>query len=871
MAEEQEEQSPADGGEMTEYSDIGGMQEDDKGNTLIDLEPTTPDAEESGFYDNLVFNVDPTELAGIAQDLLQKVEWDKKAREKRDKMYAEGIRRTGLGDDAPGGAQFMGASRVVHPMLTQACVEFESRVIKEILPASGPVKMNVLGEDVSKDRWKKAERKAAFLNWQLRYQITEFRPETEKILTQSPLGGVAYGRWVWSDTLRRPVTHSCTSDQVVIPFAATSFYTAERITFIDDITHLEYKERVRSGMYIDAELSMASMAPAPTKVQQAQDKVEGKEATSLNEDGLRRIYEVNTYLVLEDDEHGDGKRALPYIVQVDDTSRKVLSIVRNWEENDEKFERMHWIIEWGFIPWTGAYPIGFMHMIGSLSGAATGALRALLDSAHVNNMPTAAMLKGSGVSGQSVQLRATETTEINAGIGADDVRKRIMPVTYNPPSEVLMRLLEFLVQSGESMVRVALDKLAQDNPNMPVGTMYAAIEQGLNVVGAIIGRYYYSMEQTLAVLHRINRMYITDDIIRDETGTLLARRADFQGPLDCIPVADPSTPSDAHRHAKIQAVSARAAQVPQLYNMPNVERLFLKKMLNMPDEEIDELLTPIPKPQRMNAVNENAAAALGRPISAFPEQDQLAHIQTHVAFMQHPLFGQLPTIAPRLLPIMLGHLSEHLTLWYVTSVFEQTKEALDGRDPSEFMKIQDPKVGQELDRTLAMVSMDVLKDTARKQLSQLPMAIQQAQQLLQQYQQPAPIDPSQVQRERNQLQHQDNQQKNTLKAQELEVRKQQANMTVIQGREKIQADMGKEQLRSETQRQIAEADSLAESSRLQIKEMGENRRTEETNATKLEANRDDNMTALAIAKSEIQNDENTDLSTGSGINPGTNQ
>lgn len=856
---------------MVEYSQAAGMEEDDKGNTLIDLEPDAPTADESDFYENLVFKVDATMLSGIALDLLQKVEWDKKAREKRDKMYAEGIRRTGLGDDAPGGAQFTGASRVVHPMLTQATVEFESRVIKEVFPASGPVKMQVLGTEVSKARWKKAERKAAFFNWQLRTQMPEFRPELEKVLTQSPLGGVAYLRFVWSDQLQRPVVHSCTSDQVLIPFAATSFYTAERITFVDDITHLEYKERVRNGLYLDAELSPASMAPQSTKVQDAQNKIEGKTPTALNEDGLRRIFEINTYLEGVD-EGENGKRPLPYIVCVDDTSRKVLSIVRNWEEDDKKFERMHWTVEWGFIPWTGAYPIGFMHMIGSLSGAATGALRALLDSAHVNNMPTAAMLKGSGVSGQSVQLRATETTEINAGVGGDDVRKRIMPVTYNPPSEVLFQLLEFLVNSGESMVRVALDKLAQDNPNMPVGTMYAAIEQGLNVVGAIIGRYYYSMEQSLKVLHRIDRMYITDDIIKDETGQLLARRADFQGPLDCIPVADPSTPSDAHRHAKIQAVSARAAQVPQLYNMHNVEKLFLKKLLNMPDEEIDELLTPLPTPQRMNAVNENAAAALGRPISAFPEQDQLAHIQTHVMFMQSPFFGQLSTIAPRFLPIMLQHLTEHITLWYVTQVFEQTREALEGRDPSEFMKLQDPEVAKELDRTLAMVSTDVLRETAQKALSRLPPVIQQAQQFVQSMQQQnAPIDPAQVQRERNQMQAQDNQQKNALQDKSIQQRAAAANMTVVAGREKIQAHVATEQLRAQTEQQIADADSLAEAARLQLQEASENRRSEGTNATRLEANRDDNMTALAIAKAEIQNDENTDLSTGSGINPGTNQ
>lgn len=860
-----------EGEEMASYTgDPNEMETDDKGNTIINLDRDEPTADETKFYDNLVFDVDPTQLSGIALDLMQKIDYDKSSREKRDKMYAEGVRRTGLGNDAPGGAQFQGASLVVHPMLTQAVVEFESRVVKELIPASGPVKMYVAGDDIPRERWKKAERKAKFMNWQLRYQIKEFRPELEKVLTQSPLGGVAYQRWVWEGKLRRPATGAVTSDKVLLPFAANSFYTAERITFVDDITHMEYKERVRTGLYIDAELSSSSSAPQSTKVQDAQNKVEGKSQTSMNEDGVRRIYEVNTYLVDISDEE---EYALPYMVSIDETSRKVLSIVRNWETDDEKYERMHWLVEWPFIPWDGAYPIGFMHMIGSLSGAATGALRALLDSAHVNNTATAAVLKGSGLGGQSKQLKVGETTEIEAGIGADDVRKRAMQITYNPPSEVLFQLLQFLVNSGESMVRVALDKLAQDNPNMPVGTMYAAIEQGLNVVGAIIGRYYYAMEQTLGVLHRINRMYLTDDQIRDETGTMLARRSDFQGPLDCIPVADPSTPSDAHRHAKIQAVSARAAQVPQLYNMPNVERMFLKKMLNMPDEEIDELLTPVPKPTKMNAVNENAAAMLGRPISAFPEQDHLAHMQTHVAIMESPYFGMLPTIAPKLIPIMVQHLTEHLSFWYVTHVFERAQEALDGEDPASFMRHADPEVAKELDKTLAMVSTDVLRlDT--KELMKLPPVIQKAQQFIQSMQEAnAPIDPSQVQRERNQIQAKKNDAESSLKQQELQQRAQDSNMRLVVDNTSNQIKARNEQMRDETTREVAEADRLAESARLQMKEMGESRRAQAANATKLEANTDDNMTALSIAKAEIENADSTDVSTGAGINPGgsTNQ
>lgn len=867
MADEQQ-------GEMMELPDDQplGMEEDGKGGTFVDMDSQTP-AGESGFYDNLVTQMSRQTLDRISFDLYDRVKYDQTAKEKRDKKYAESLKRTGLGDEAPGGAQFQGASRTVHPMLTQASVEYEARAIKELMPASGPVKTAIYGTEASKARWNKAERKTRFLNWQLRVQISEFRPELEKILMQSSLSGVCYQRWTWEGKLRRPCAHAATSDKVLVPFAASSFYTAERITYIDDITEFDYKERVRTGMYVDAELVRSTMAPEQTKVQIAQEKIQGKTSNIYNEDGVRRTYEINCFLEGIEKEIGttgdDIPPVLPYLVYLDESSKAVLAVVRNWEEQDTKYERMHWLIEWPFVPWDGVYPIGFMHMIGGLSAAATGALRALLDSAHVNNLPTALLLKGSSVGGQSKQVRAAETSEIDGGVGGDDIRKRAMPVPYNPPSEVLYQLLQFLVESGGGMVRVALDSLAQDNPNMPVGTMYAAIEQGLNVVSGILGRQYYSMEQTLKVLHRIDRMYITDEQIKSETGELLAYRADFQGPLDCIPVADPATPSDAHRHAKVQAVSQRSVVVPQLYNLNAVEKLFLTKMLGMSTEEADELLAPVPKAQEMNAANENSAATLGRPITAFPEQDHMAHLQTHVDFMKHPLFGSFILIAPKFLPIILDHLKEHLAMWYVTRVYERLQEALQ-EEPTQYQKSQDPEVRKELDKTIAMVSRDVLEEDVKK-LQMLPPVIQQAMQLVQQFQQPQ-LDPqTQVQAQRNAIQGKKNDEDTQIRRADLQQRAQTANIRAVIDGKTLEQRTEHERLRAATQTAIADADRVAEQARLQLKEMGESERTSETNQTKLAANTDDNQTALAIAQAEIENSENIDLSTGSGINPGSNQ
>lgn len=841
-------------GELIELGeDDYQYEEDAEGGVSVNMGDEMPPVDEGEFYDNLVFLVPEQILDSMASDFLEKIDRDKEARKRRDDQYAEGIRRTGLGQDAPGGGQFQGASKTVHPMLTTAAVEFNARTMKELFPPGGPCKTYLPGT-VTKSRWEKAERLRRFYNWQLSSQISEFRPEHEKVLTQSSLGGVEYARYNWDTTLRRPVVCSVPLDKLVIPYAATSFYTAERITYIDDITEFEYNKRVREGIYRDVDGAPPSMAPKRSKPQEARDKVEGKEPDPFNQDGLRRTYEISTWL--EDIEQYTGTpgraKVAPYLLYIDETSRKVLAIVRNWEEGDSKLERMHWIVEWGFVPWEGAYPIGLVHMIGSLSAAATGALRALLDSAHVNNFPTAARLKGAQVGGQSKQVQPTEIVEVDGGVGAEDIRKLMMPFPFNPPSATLYQLLQFLVEAGNDVVRTAFEKFSDNNPNAPVGTTYAYIEQGLVVVSSIIGRMHQSMGMSLRVLHRINKMYVTDDEILDEVGELLAYRRDFLGPSDVIPVSDPATPSDAHRFAQVQSIVQRADMHPELYDTHKVEKLFLERM-RVPDA--DSLLRSVPEPQEMNAANENAAACMGRPITAFPEQNHLAHLQTHMDFMQNPVLGMLPIIAPEFMPVMLGHLKEHIALWYVNRVYERLNHMM-GKDVTEFMKIKNPAVKRELDANIAAVSQDIMKKDMQA-FQRLPQVIQQAQAFLQQFQ-PQIQDPNaQVQAQRNQIQAKKNDEDAALKRQELAQRMEEANMKVVEGRTKEQATTQRDTQKQEQENQ-----------RTAAKEQGDTIRTQMKVESAERINDQDNMTALTIAKAEIESGEKVAASTGKDSTPG---
>ena len=409
------------------------------GSAIVRLDDLKGPEDNPDFYENLAEKFDANDLSSVALKYLDLIEKDKDAREERDKQYEEGLRRTGLGHDAPGGAQFQGASKVVHPVMAEACVDFAARAIKELFPADGPVKTKILGE-VSEEKVERAERKRDYMNWQLTEQIEEYRDEQEQMLTQLPLGGSQYLKLWYDENKRRPCAEFVPIDNIYLPFAAANFYTAERVTEVQDITQETFELRVNAGLYTDIMAYKPSEMPDESKPEKANNKIEGRSSKAENIDGIRRVFHIQTWMEWEDDEFSSGERA-PYILMIDENDRSVVGLYRNWEDGDDTLAKLDWIIEFKFIPWRGAYAIGLPHLIGGLSAALTGALRALLDSAHINTAPTMLKLKGAKISGQSTTIEPTQVAEIEGAPGVDDVRKIAMPVPFNQPSPVLFQLL----------------------------------------------------------------------------------------------------------------------------------------------------------------------------------------------------------------------------------------------------------------------------------------------------------------------------------------------------------------------------------------------------------------------------------------------
>lgn len=621
--------------------------EDDEGYTTAD--------EAREHFENIVDAVDKQKLRALAQQLVIDIDKDREERRPQDEKYAEALRLTGLGEPAPGGLGIDGGSTVTHPIMVQSCVDFSSRVMREIFPANGPVKSKILGEQ-DHEKIKKAQRVAELMRWQTTEQMSEFRPLLGQALTQVGLIGVHYVKMYWSDRFKRPVVEDVPLDYVFTPITTSTFDSAERITHVLRLTDRDIKERY------GVDVSVASNFDEVTETQLEIDKIEGADRSSFTEDGLKELYEVSCYLDIEGDD-------APYLITIDPSSLKVLSLYRNWKPDDALKVRLDWIVELPCLPWRGAYPVGLVHFIGDLARCATGSLRALLDSAAIQNIPSFLTLKG-GPTGQSIDIRPGQSTQIDAGAVTDDIKKYAMPLPFPGPSPVLANLLDYVVKQAKETVDVGLDRVADGNPNAPVGTTLALIEQGAVVFSEIHHRMHHAMGRLLGILYRINHFWVDEEVLELWNTGLDVKPEDFDGPVDVIPVSEPHIFSEAQRFAQVQALMQRAAATPALYDQRKVEERFLEQ-LKIPAGDV---LQPMPGSEDLDPVSENVAATMGRPFVALPKQDHIGHIKVHMAFVKSPVLMS-PSVRPIALPAIVQNILQHISQLYLTQAHEAVVKA----------------------------------------------------------------------------------------------------------------------------------------------------------------------------------------------------
>jgi hypothetical protein len=739
-AEEDLQEKQAQDEEMEAYADMFNLDDDEVEQEVIELEDGSVVVnfqEKQGpqknpkFYANLAEELDEQTLNSLAIEYLDLIDVDQESRQQRDKQYEEGLRRTGLGKDAPGGATFDGASKVVHPVMAEACVDFAASSAKELLPPDGLVKSNIKG---NADRKKEeiADRKVTFMNWQLTEQIPEYRDEMEQLLTQLPLGGSQFLKWRFDDEQKRPTCEWVPIDNILLPYSSTNFYTAQRVTEVQDITEDIFLQRVEQGIYLDIDSEYSSDAPLNdmTQSEKANNKIEGKDIPSKNIDGLRRVYEITCFIRLEDDPETEGLRA-PYILTIDETTSKVLSLYRNWEANDEKLEKLDWYVEFKFIPWRGAYAIGLPHLIGGLSAALTGSLRALLDAAHINNSQTLLKLKGGRIGGQSDRIEPTQVVEIEGAPGVDDVRKIAMAMPFNPPSGVLFDLLGWLTAAAKGVVTTAEEKIGEANNQMPVGTTQALIEQGAKVFSSIHARLHRSQAKSLKIISRINHWYLSE--MDNQSGEEIEVR-DFAYNSDVRPVSDPNIFSETQRLAQNQALLQMATSAPP--GMFDIRAVYQRILDQLKIPAVSEVLPNPVGIVESNPALENVSMTMGQPAAAFPDQDHIAHIQVHLEYANNPAYGGNPVIGPIFAPHALQHIKQHLTLHYLQEMRAYVAQAGSGQDDFELHK--EKTLDKDAQKALAIASKLVDQDAKTnlapyiQQIQALSQKVAQAQQAQQQ-------------------------------------------------------------------------------------------------------------------------------------------
>lgn len=864
-----------------EFRDDGGL------TVYLDEEPDAEAPPEVGWFDNLAATLEPGERKAIARRLLDLIEQDEASRKPRDDQQQETIRRSGLTKDVIGGASFNGASKVADPVIAEVAIDFAARTFRELFPPGGPVKSKI-AKRATRKLLKKAERVSTYMNWQCTEQIKELRAEIQQLLSQLPYGGSQYLRLWWDRRHRRPRAEFYAVDDVILPYAASSFQTAERKTLRGYTTIDERRRLVASGEWIDIDLDVTADLPQPTQSQQVTDRIEGKNQDGENADGVREKLDV---FVEDLDIPGFGPG--PYYLTIDRSRADMPCLYRNWDEpeddpeaaellneeldgDDGVREPLDWVVDFNFLPTRGALGLSLGHIIGQLSTAETGALRALLDSALANTIPAMLKLKGGRIGGQTDQLEPGSTIEIE-GEAVDDIRKIAMPIPYNQPSPTLYSLLGFLGDRMRSVVRMSLD-LSEQNIMAQPTTVMAAIEQGMVVYSAIFTGLHDSIKRVLAIIHRLNRSYLDDEIVVEQLGGLVVRREDFEGPMDVIPVSDPAVFSETQRLQQMQFVIQRAQAFPMLYNLPAVERR-LNQIAKIPAYE--ELLAPTAEAEELDAVEENVRAAQGKPIEVYPDQNHIAHLQEHLAFLDDPNLGSNPLVAMSVLMPMVPHVRDHILGWYRQSMTSTIRDA-SGIDMDD-EQTDDGEIPEEirrgLERLQAMAG-SIIHDPAKTEpprvISAVPdvfmrvgAAMKAAQGMMQQLMPPAPPDPGvEVMKMDVQRKQQADQAKAQTDQARVQIEGQKAMAAAQHDQALIQVDQADLQLRAQFEQLKAQYDAQSlELERMRIE--AQERIAAQNNITEIQKNDADNEAAKQIQAAKMLNDREVrdNAIRGEGPNP----
>ena len=623
----------------------------------IEIEPEGKSGD--AFDANLAEFMDEGELAALAGELISDFDDDVASRKDWVEAYVKGLKLLGLKVEERT-EPWSGACGVFHPMLTEAVVRFQSEAIVETFPAMGPVKTQIVGA-IDKLKEEAASRVRDDMNYRLTEEMTEYRPEHEKLLWALPLAGSAFKKAYYDPTLGRQVAMFVPAEDMIVPYGASSLETAERVTHVMRKTKNEMRKLQVAGFYCDVDLGDPQSVLDDIEKQKEKD-----EGYVGNMDNRFRVLEMHVELDLagyEDEKKGEKTGiALPYVVTIEKGTATILSIRRNWYEDDTlKLKRNHFV-HYVYVPGFGFYGYGFIHLIGGYAKAATAIMRQLVDAGTLSNLPGGLKTKGLRVKGDDTPIAPGEFRDVDVASGT--LRDNILPLPYKEPSQTLFSLLGQIIQEGRSFASAGDINVSDMSTQAPVGTTLAILERSLKISTAVQARLHYAMRIEFRLLKAIIADYTPEDYdYVPEDGTPAVKRSDYDQ-VEIIPVSDPNAATMAQKITQYQAVIQLAQQAPQLYDLPLLHRqmieiLGIKNAAKLVPTEDDA--TPV------DPVSENQNILMGKPVKAFIEQDHEAHIAVHMAAAQDPKIQQLVGMSPMAQAIQAAgaaHINEHVAMAY---------------------------------------------------------------------------------------------------------------------------------------------------------------------------------------------------------------
>jgi hypothetical protein len=665
---------------MIEADDVGeiGITPTEDGGVEIDFDPADQRGEGEDFDANLAEEMPDRELSRISSEMLAEYDANKSGRQDWEDAYANGLELLGFNYEERT-QPFRGSTGVTHPLLAEAATQFQAQAFNELLPSSGPVRTVVMGKETRK-KVEQGQRVRQFMNYYITDVMEDYTPDMDQMLFYLPLAGSTFKKTYFDETLDRAVSKFVPAENLVVPYETVDLDTCPNVTQVVRMSLNDLRKRQVMGTYLDVDVIPAQREI--TGVDGELNRIEGVEPTQIDYDCT--ILECHVDLDLEGYEEvdDDGETTgikIPYIVTLSMDNGQVLSIRRNYKQDDPKKKKIQYFTHYKFLPGFGFYGLGLIHTIGGLSRTATAALRQLIDAGTLSNLPAGFKARGLRIRDDDEPLQPGEFRDVDAPGGA--IRDSLMPLPFKGPDQTLFQLLGFVVEAGQRFATITDLKVGQGNQNAPVGTTMAIMEQGSRVMSAVHKRLHYAMRLEFKILARVMSESLPQEYPYSVAGgdeTIMA--SDFDGRIDVVPVSNPNAFSQAQRITLAQTKLQLASQAPEIHNMHEAFR-DMYEAIGVVD--VDRLMKSIPteEPEPLDPAQENINALDMLPLRAFEGQNHQAHIQAHLVFGTSPIVGTMPPVAISIQKHVMEHVQqaarEQAAVAYLQQVQQQGGQPAD--------------------------------------------------------------------------------------------------------------------------------------------------------------------------------------------------